>query len=474
MRDCTQFYINGEWVRPDSERSVIDVENPATGAVVGRVLQATHADADQAIAAARTAFDGYSQWSRDDRLALLDRVIAAYDKRKDDLAAVMTAEMGASTRTSENQQVPAGLKHLESAREALATYAFSRTTANGNTVVREPIGVCALITPWNWPMNQVAAKVAPVLATGCTCVLKPSEVSPLSAHVFAEIMDEAGVPAGVFNLIDGTGPDVGAYLAAHPDVDLVSFTGSTRAGTEVSRLAAPTVKRVTLELGGKSPNLILDDADFEAAVRAGTLSCMNNVGQSCDAPSRMLVPKARMEEAMRIARETAAQVKTGDPCVADTDNGPIAYRRQYDKVVSLIRQGIEEGAELVCGGAEPPAGCDDGLFVQPTVFGRVTNDSTIAREEIFGPVLSIIGYEDEDDAIRIANDTPYGLAAYIASGSAEHARKVAGRLRAGYIEINEPGSDDEAPFGGYKQSGIGREGGAEGFESFLEIKSVVG
>ena len=322
-------------------------------------------------------------------------------------------------------------------------------------------------------MNQVAAKVGPALATGCTCVLKPSEISPLSAHVFAEILDEAGVPAGVFNLIDGTGPEVGAYMAEHPDVDLVSFTGSTRAGTDVSRRAAPTVKRVTLELGGKSPNIILDDADFESAVRAGTRLCMNNVGQSCDAPSRMLVPNDRMDEAIRIAKETAAEVTTGDPS-SDVDNGPISYKRQYEKVVSLIEKGIEEGSELVCGGAERPAGHDKGWFVQPTVFGRVSNEATIAREEIFGPVLSIIGYDDEEEAIRIANDTPYGLAAYVQSGSPEHARKVAARLRAGYIEINHPGSDPEAPFGGYKQSGIGREGGAEGFESFLEIKSVVG
>jgi aldehyde dehydrogenase (NAD+) len=473
MRDCTRFYINGEWVEPTAEHEVIEVLNPATEAVVGRVLQATHADVDRAVAAARAAFEDFSQWSRSDRLALLDRVIEAYKERADEMATVISEEMGASRRTSIEQQVPAGLGHLESARDALRDFAFEKTTSSGNTVVREPIGVCALITPWNWPMNQIAAKVAPALATGCTCVLKPSEISPLSAHIFAEIMDAAEVPPGVFNLVDGTGPEVGAYMAAHPDVDLVSFTGSTRAGTDVSRQAAATVKRVTLELGGKSPNLILDDADFESAVRAGTQLCMNNVGQSCDAPSRMLVPNDRMDEAVRIAREAATAVTTGDP-TSDVDNGPISYRRQYDKVVSLIRTAIDEGSELVCGGAERPAGSDKGYFVQPTVFARVANDSTIAREEVFGPVLSIIGYDDEEEAIRIANDTPYGLAAYVQSGSAEHARSVASRLRAGYIEINYPGSDHEAPFGGYKQSGIGREGGAEGFDSFLEVKSVVG
>jgi aldehyde dehydrogenase (NAD+) len=473
MRDCTQFYINGKWTRPKSDREIIDVENPATEAVVGRILQATHEDVDEAVAAARAAFEDYSQWSREDRLALLDRVIAAYQARADELATVISEEMGASRRTSVEQQVPAGLEHLESARDALKTFAFDQTTAAGNTVAREPVGVCALITPWNWPMNQIAAKVAPALATGCTCVLKASEISPLSAHLFAEVLDEAGVPAGVFNLVDGTGPEVGAYLAEHPDVDLVSFTGSTRAGTDVSRRAAPSVKRVTLELGGKSPNVILDDADFDSAVRAGVRLCMNNVGQSCDAPSRMLVPNDRMDDAIRIAKETAAEVTTGDP-TSDVDNGPISYRRQYDKVVSLIEQGIEEGAELVCGGAERPAGVDKGWFVQPTVFARVTNDSTVAREEIFGPVLSIIGYGDEEEAIRIANDTPYGLAAYVQSGSPEHGRKVASRLRAGYIEINHPGGDSEAPFGGFKQSGIGREGGAIGFESFLETKSGIG
>jgi len=475
MHDSTQFYINGEWIRPDGDRTVIDVENPATGAVIGRVLEAAEADVDRAVAAARAAFADYSQSSRDERLALLDRVIAAYKRRGDEMAATISEEMGASLKTARGQQVPAGVKHLQSARDALENYEFETTTAGGNTIAREPIGVCALITPWNWPMNQVTAKVAPVLATGCTCVLKPSEVSPLSAHLFAEILDEAGVPAGVFNLVDGTGPNVGAYMAAHPDVDLVSFTGSTRAGVEVSRQAAPTVKRVTLELGGKSPNIILDDADFEAAVRTGTRMCMNNVGQSCDAPSRMLVPNDRMEEAIRIAVETAKSVTTGDPTADDTDNGPIAYRRQYDKVLSLIRQGIEEGNPLVFGGPERPDGCGDaGYFVSPTVFAPVSNEATIAREEIFGPVLSIIGYEDEEEVIRIANDTPYGLAAYIFSGSPGHAREVASRLRAGYIEINDPKGDSQAPFGGYKQSGIGREKGPLGFDSYLEIKSVVG
>ncbi len=473
MRDNTRFYINGEWIRPAGHRQVIEVENPATGTLAGQVLQATHEDVDLAVAAARAAFTKYSQWSREQRLSLLDAVISDYRARADELASVMTAEMGASRRMAVNQQVPAGLGQLQSARDALTTFAFETTTEAGNMIVREPIGVCALITPWNWPMNQIAAKVALVLATGCTCVLKPSEVAPLSAHIFAEILHEAGVPAGVFNLVDGTGPEIGAYMAAHPGVDMVSFTGSTRAGVDVSHKAAPTIKRVTLELGGKSPNIILDDADFESAVRAGTRLCMNNVGQSCDAPSRMLVPNSRMEDAIRISRDTAAELTTDDP-TSDVDNGPIAYHGQYDKVISLIRKGIEEGCELVCGGPERPSGLTRGWFVQPTVFARVSNEATIAREEIFGPVLSIIGYDDEDEAVRIANDTPYGLAAYVQSGSVERARRVASRLRAGYIEINNPSGDPGAPFGGYKQSGNGREGGAAGFESFLEIKAIVG
>jgi len=474
MRDCTSFYIDGEWVSPGSDREVIDVENPATETSVGRVLQASHEDVDRAVAAARRAFEDYSQWSRADRLALLDRIIEAYKARQEEMSAVISEEMGASKRISDTEQVPAGLGHFVAAREALESYAFETTTGSGNTVLHEPIGVCALITPWNWPMNQIAAKVAPALATGCTCLLKPSEISPLSAHLFAEILDEAGVPPGVFNLVDGDGPGVGAYMAAHPDVDMVSFTGSTRAGVDVSRQAAPTVKRVTLELGGKSPNIILDDADFETAVRNGALTCMANVGQSCDAPTRMLVPNDRMDEAVRIATEAAKSLKTGNPSADDTDNGPIAYRRQYDKVVSLIQKGIDEGAELACGGVDRPDGCDAGYFVQPTVFARVTNEATIAREEIFGPVLTIIGYEDEEEAIRIANDTPYGLAANVSSGDPARARRVAARLRAGQVRINDAAGDFETPFGGYKQSGNGREGGPQGFEDFLETKAVVG
>jgi len=474
MRDYTRFYIDGQWMTPDSKRAVIEVENPATEETIGRVLQAEAGDVDQAVAAARRAFEGYSQWSRDDRLALLDRVIEAYQARQEEMSAVISEEMGASKRISDAEQVPAGLGHFQAARAALAAFAFRAATGSGNTILHEPIGVCALITPWNWPMNQIAAKVAPVLATGCTCVLKPSEISPLSAHLFAEILDKAGVPAGVFNLVDGDGPGVGSYMAGHPGVDLVSFTGSTRAGVEVQRQAAPTVKRVTLELGGKSPNIVLDDADFETAVRNGTLDCMANVGQSCDAPTRMLVPNERMDDAVRIAVDAANSLKTGNPRADETDNGPIAYRRQYDKVLSLIRQGIDEGAELACGGTARPEGCESGYFVQPTVFARVTNKATIAREEIFGPVLAIIGYQDEDEAIRIANDTPYGLAANVSSGDLERAFRVATQLRAGQVRINDASGDFETPFGGYKQSGNGREGGAEGFRDFLEIKAVVG
>lgn len=468
------MYIDGAWEQTDGSHAVIDVENPANGSVVGRIIQAEEADIDRAVAAARRAFESFSQSTREDRLALLARVIEVYEARQDELAAVMSAEMGASITTSREAQAPAGLAHLQSAHKALKDFEFQTPVNDTNTVLREPIGVCAFITPWNWPLNQIAAKVGPALATGCTCVLKSSEMAPLSAHIFAEILHEAGVPAGVFNLVDGDGPGAGAYMAQHPDVDMVSFTGSTRAGIEVSRLAAPTVKRVTLELGGKSPNIILDDADFETAVANGTQVCMYNVGQSCDAPTRMLVPHNRMDEAMEIAARTANALMTGDPSREDVDNGPIAYGRQYEKVVDLIGKGIAEGAHLACGGAEKPEGCDNGYFVKPTVFGRVTPDMTIAAEEIFGPVLSIIGYGDEEEAIRIANDTPYGLAAYLSSGDLERARRVAKRLKAGQVILNATEPDTDTPFGGYKQSGNGREGGEYGFEDFLEVKAVVG
>lgn len=472
--DTTAFYIDGSWRGSSASQQRIDVENPATQEIIGQVAQASESDVDQAVEAAHRAFETFSQTSREERLALLEHVIEVYKARQDEVASVMSAEMGASITTAREAQAPAGLGHLEATYEALKAFDFEAPVNASNRVFREPIGVCAFITPWNWPLNQIAAKVAPALATGCTCVLKPSEMAPLSAHLFAEILDEAGVPAGVFNLVDGDGPGVGAYMAQHPLADMVSFTGSTRAGIEVSKLAAPTVKRVTLELGGKSPNIILDDADFETAVRNGTQACMYNVGQSCDAPTRMLVPHARMDEAVQIAARAAEVLVTGDPSRSDVDNGPIAYGRQYEKVVSLIRKGIEEGATLACGGADKPEGCEAGYFVKPTVFGHVTPEMTVAVEEIFGPVLSIIGYADEEEAIRIANDTPYGLGAYVSSGNLDRARRVARRIRSGQVTLNSAEGDYETPFGGYKQSGNGREGGAYGLEDFLEIKAIVG
>jgi aldehyde dehydrogenase (NAD+) len=340
-------------------------------------------------------------------------------------------------------------------------------------VFKEPIGVCGFITPWNWPLNQIATKVGPALAVGCTIVHKPSEVAPISGYIVAEVLHDAGVPAGVYNLVNGEGPTVGAYIAGHPGIDMISFTGSTRAGIDVARNAAPTVKRVTQELGGKSANIILKDTDFEKAVRRGVLAVMNNSGQSCNAPTRMLVPQDLMADAMAIAKQAAEGLKVGDPTAEDTNLGPIAYERQYEKVVDLIRKGVEEGATLVAGGPDKPHGLNSGYFVQPTVFGNVTNDMTIAREEIFGPVLSILGYKDEDDAVAIANDTPYGLSNYV-QGETEHARRVASRLRSGMVHLNGAGVDQAAPFGGYKQSGNGREYARFGFEDFLEMKAVMG
>ena len=474
MYDYKAFYIDGDWVTPSSKRELIKVINPATEEVVGEVLQGTHGDVDQAVSAAKEAFETYSTTSRDERLEILARIIEVYDRRMPDMAAAITAEMGATKDLAINSQAPCGIGHLRAAYKNLKTYEFESKLSDTETVFKEPIGVCAFITPWNWPINQIAAKVAPALATGCTCVLKPSELAPFSAHVFAEILHEAGVPKGVFNLVDGNGLIVGAHLSSHPDVEMVSFTGSTRAGIEVAKAAAPTVKRVTQELGGKSANIILDDADFDNAVSKGTLHCMGNVGQSCNAPTRMLVPHNRMDEAAEIATKAVRKLRVGDPTNDDFNLGPIAYDLQYNKVKGLIQKAIDEGTRLVCGGTEKPEGCDKGYFVKPTVFSHVTNDMTIAKEEVFGPVLSIIGYDTEAEAIKIANDTPYGLAAYVSSSDLPRARRVAAKLRAGQVIVNNSSGDYNVPFGGYKQSGNGREKGEYGFEDFLEIKAIIG
>ncbi|WP_304640887.1 aldehyde dehydrogenase family protein [Pseudomonas sp.] len=472
MSHHKQFYINGQWVEPKGTGTA-DVINPATEEVVATIALGNQDDVNIAVAAARKAFDSYSQTTREERLELLGRIIEVFKKRMPDVAAAITAEMGAPDKLSKNAQAPSGLAHFATALEALKDFEFEEQIGT-TMVVKEPIGVCGLITPWNWPMNQLTCKIAPALATGCTMVLKPSEVAPLSALVLAEILDEAGVPAGVFNLVNGDGPTVGAAMSSHPDIDMMSFTGSTAAGRQVMKNGAETIKRVALELGGKSANILLDDVNFEKMVAHGVMSCMNNSGQSCNAPTRMLVPKARMDEVAVIAQAAAAKVKAGDPSAEDTVIGPVSSKNQWNKIQGLINKGIEEGAKLIAGGPGRPEGLEKGFYVKPTVFTHVTNDMTIAREEIFGPVLSIIGYEDEEDAIRIANDTNYGLSGYVSSSDLERARRVARRIRTGMVHLNGAPLDNRAPFGGYKESGIGREWGHYGFEDFLEVKSIYG
>jgi len=472
MRDQLKFYIDGQWVDPAQPRS-IDVINPATEKSAGRISMGTAADVDRAVKAARTAFASYSQTSVQERIALLERVLAEYKKRYADMAAAITEEMGAPAALARDAQAAMGLAHLQTALEVLKNYRFSE--ARGSTLlVKEPIGVCAFITPWNWPVNQISCKVAPALAVGCTMVLKPSEIAPFSAVVWTEIMDAAQVPAGVFNLVNGDGPTVGAALSSHPEVDMVSFTGSTRAGIEVARNAAPTVKRVHQELGGKSPNIILEDADFAHAVTAGVRGVMGNSGQSCNAPTRMLVPNARMAEALAIAKAAAEATTVGDPVSSGAALGPVVSAAQWDKIQTLIHKGIEEGATVVAGGPGKPAGLETGYYVKPTVLGNVNNQMTVAREEIFGPVLAILGYDTVDEAVAIGNDTPYGLAAYVSGTDPEATRKVASRLRAGQVNINSVPLDLSAPFGGFKQSGNGREWGDHAFGEFLEVKAVLG
>ena len=470
MREYLKFYIDGKWVDP-VEPKTLEVDNPTTEQASGRISLGSAADVDKAVKAARKAFGTWSQTTREERLDLLQAILAEYQKRAGDLADAVSEEMGAPASLAAGPQVALGIGHLATAIDVLKNFPFEEQ--HGATlVIKEPIGVCGLITPWNWPINQIACKVYPALATGCTMVLKPSEVAPYSAQIFAEILDAAGVPAGVFNLVHGDGPGVGAALSSHPDIDMVSFTGSTRAGIEVARNAAPTVKRVTQELGGKCPNIVLDDADFAKNVAAGVAAMMLNSGQSCNAPSRMLVPNARMDEAIAVAREAAGQVRVGDPDDSRAI-GPVVSKAQFDKIQGLIQKGIDEGATLVAGGPGRPDGLDKGYYVKPTVFADVTNDMTIAREEIFGPVLSILGYDDVDQAVEIANDTDYGLAGYVSSADLDKAREVARRIRAGSVAINDA-FDMNAPFGGYKKSGNGREWSEFGFHEYLEIKGTLG
>jgi len=466
-----KFFINGEWVEPQG-RQVLDVINPATEEAFATISLGTAADVDAAAQAARAAFDSWSQSSIEQRVAIIEKIIAGLKARSSEMAEAISMEMGAPMRLAQTAQLGSGMGHFANILPILSNYEFE--VARGSSlIVKEPVGVCGFITPWNWPLNQIACKVAPALAAGCTMVLKPSEVAPISAYILTEIIAESGLPAGVFNLVNGDGPTVGAAISAHPEIDLVSFTGSTRAGREVAKAAADGIKRVTQELGGKSANIILHDADFAKAVGGGVMGCFGNSGQSCNAPTRMLVPKEKMSQAIEIAKAAAQKAVVGDPTDDGTRLGPVVNETQFNKIQGLIEEGIKEGAELVVGGPGRPDGLEQGYYIKPTVFANVTNDMTIAQEEIFGPVLSIIGYEDDADAIRIANDTEYGLSGYV-SGEPEHAKQIARQIRTGMIHINGAGPDFNAPFGGYKKSGNGREWGLEGFEEFLETKSLLG
>jgi aldehyde dehydrogenase (NAD+) len=471
MRNYTKFYIDGAWVDPATPKT-LDVINPANETVAGKISLGSAADVDKAVKAARKAFNSFSQTTREQRIDLLKAIASEYQKRYGEVAQAITEEMGAPASLAQTAQAALGMAHVNIAIEILKNYKFEEL--RGSTMLaKEPVGVCAFITPWNWPINQIACKVAPALATGCTMVLKPSEIAPFSGYLWTEILHAAGVPKGVFNLVNGDGPTVGAALSSHPEVDMVSFTGSTRAGIEVAKNAAPTVKRVHQELGGKSPNIILDDAAFAAGVAGGVRSVMMNSGQSCNAPTRMLVPNGRMNEAITIAKKEAEATTVGDPG-GNARMGPVVSDVQWGKIQGLIKKGIEEGATLVTGGPGKPEGLDKGYYVKPTVFANVNNNMTIAREEIFGPVVSILGYKDVDDAVAIGNDTNYGLAAYVTSADVEKARAVARRLRAGQVNINGAAPDFMAPFGGFKQSGNGREWGDHAFSEFLEVKAILG
>ncbi|WP_282046102.1 aldehyde dehydrogenase family protein [Roseibium album] len=474
MIEKRKFHIGGHWVDPVEARDH-QVINPATEEPVAVISLGSAADVDRAVDAATAAFRSWSETCVDERATLLVRIIEIYERRSDEMDEAIRLEMGAPVDFAREQQTPSGTGHLQATLEALKTHEFERPSPRGGSLLRhEPIGVCGLITPWNWPINQVAAKVAPALAAGCTMVLKPSEIAPLSALLFAEILHEAGCPAGVFNLVNGDGPGVGAAMSAHPGIDMMSFTGSTRAGVAVTQNAAATVKRVALELGGKSPNLLFADADLETAIRFSLESCFSNSGQSCDAPTRLLVERIAYEGAVTAAERIAAETTVGDPAEEGDHIGPVISNLQYERIQGHIERGIADGARLVAGGPGRPAGFEKGYFVKPTVFADVTNQMSVARNEIFGPVLVMIPFETEDEAIEMANDTPYGLAAYIQTGSPERAKRVSRKLRAGSVYINGAAPDWDVPFGGYKQSGNGREYGEFGLEDFLELKSITG
>ncbi len=472
MSNIDRIFVDGAWRAP-RDGTPFDVVDPATEEVAATIMLASEADVDEAVAAARRAFPGFAASSPAARADLLERIVAEYDARTDALAEAVVTEMGAPEDFARNVQLKMARERFERAAAIVRGYAFEEMVGT-SLVVREPVGVCAFITPWNWPLNQAASKLAYSLAAGCTCVWKPSEVSPLSAVLLVEAMEAAGVPPGVVNLVQGDGPTVGAALSRHPGIDMVSFTGSTRGGIAVAHAAADTVKRVHQELGGKSPNLILPDADFEQAVADGTKRAFRNTGQSCQAPTRMLVPRERMDEAAGIAARAAESMKVGDPRAPGTELGPLVSAQHWEKVQGLIRTGIDEGARLACGGPGRPEGMNRGYYVRPTVFADVQNGMTIAQEEIFGPVLSLIGYADEADAIEIANDTVYGLAAYISSRDHDRARAVARQLRAGRVYLNYAPARGDVPFGGYKQSGNGREQGVQGLEDFTELKAILG
>lgn len=470
MKNSKKFYINGEWVNPLSAHD-FPVINPATEQEIATISLGSSKDVDMAVIAARTAFSSFGFSSVEERISLLEALLKQYKDNYDAMAHAISLEMGAPIDFAIKAQADCGKGHIQSALSALKSFEFERTIGNAQ-IIKEPIGVCGFITPWNWPINQIACKVAPALATGCTIVLKPSEIAPLSAQLFSQMVHDAGYPAGVYNMVHGDGIGVGSAISAHIDIDMVSFTGSTRAGIAIAKSAADTVKRVTQELGGKSPNIILDDADIEKVVKRGVLGCMNNTGQSCNAPTRMLVPSSHYQQALEVAQTTLAKIKVGKPEEHGNHIGPLVSEAHFNKVQAMIQQGIDEGANLLAGGIGKPAGFETGYFTKPTIFSDVSNDMTIAREEIFGPVLVMIPYDGEEQAIAIANDTPYGLAAFIHSADTDRAKRVARRIRAGMISINSAAHYYTSPFGGYKQSGNGREWGEFGFDDFLEIKSV--
>jgi aldehyde dehydrogenase (NAD+) len=470
--DNRQFYIDGAWVDPVDPKE-LKVINPATEEVSGVISMGSAKDVDRAVAAARRAFDSYSRTTPAERLALMERILTAYKAHYEEIVQAISIEMGAPITLSKGAQAGVGVGHISAMIDVLKNFKFEEMRGTVR-LVQEPVGVCALITPWNWPINQVAAKVIPALAAGCTMVLKPSEYSPFSAILWAKVMHEAGVPKGVFNLVNGDGISVGAPLSSHREVDMVSFTGSTRAGTEVAKNAAASVKRVHQELGGKSPNVLLDDADFERAVKRSVMHVFQNSGQSCNAPTRMLVPAAKLAQVEALAKSAAESVIVGDPNSEKTTIGPVVSKVQFDRVEGYIAKGIAEGAKVVIGGAGRPDGLSKGYYVKPTIFSNVRNDMTIAREEIFGPVLCILPYENEEQAVQIANDTPYGLAAYVWSKDNLHARRVGARIRAGQVTLNGAAGDMNTPFGGFKMSGNGREWGEFGLRDFLELKAVIG